>query len=176
MRACTMRLMENPHPLFSRATEPTCPNCGFSLHGLPESGACPECGRSYTRSSARAFVPPTLSRALYHIGLPLAIALLMAVIGVAIAAQQGGSSDAPLILGFASFTAGIACIAWAAWRAGTLLRAIGDTRPTETPGARTTSVLARAGMVVAVLIFIGAVCTCVACTLVLGGCLIDLGR
>ena len=176
MRACTMRLMENPHPLFSRATEPTCPNCGFSLNGLPESGACPECGCGYTPSNARTFVPPTLSRALYHIGLPLAIALLMAVISVAFAAQQRGATDALLLFGFASFIAGIACVAWAAWRAGNLLRAIGETRQAEAPGAKTTSLLARAGMVVAVLIFIGAVCVCVACTLMLGGCVIDLGQ
>lgn len=33
----------NPRPL-----DPLCGNCGYSLHGLPASGVCPECGDPYT--------------------------------------------------------------------------------------------------------------------------------
>jgi len=33
----------------SARTEPFCIHCGYALHGLPESGTCPECGSGYTR-------------------------------------------------------------------------------------------------------------------------------
>lgn len=39
-----------PKRLWSAA--PICPQCGYALIGLPESGICPECGTGYTPESA----------------------------------------------------------------------------------------------------------------------------
>lgn len=37
----------------SRSNFQICPGCSYSLRGLPDSGACPECARTYTRISLR---------------------------------------------------------------------------------------------------------------------------
>lgn len=37
-------------PIRSVFSTDVCPNCGYSLLGLPDSGTCPECGRTYDQS------------------------------------------------------------------------------------------------------------------------------
>lgn len=175
-RPCTMRKMETPHPLFSQASKPRCRTCGFALTGLPEVGNCPECGRLYNSDNSVAFDPPSVGRALGYIGLPLAAGLIFMLIGIASTAHANTSSAAYFAFALVWVIAGISCVAWTAWRTAGLLRAIAETQPTHTPGAQTTSRLAHAGMVIAVLIFIGAVCLGVIGTLALGGCLIALGQ
>ncbi|QOJ00634.1 MAG: hypothetical protein HRU70_09080 [Phycisphaeraceae bacterium] len=32
-----------------------CPTCGYDLRTLPQRGACPECGRTYSRDAVRRF-------------------------------------------------------------------------------------------------------------------------
>lgn len=154
MRACTMRLMENPHPLFSRATEPTCPNCGFSLNGLPESGACPECGGAYNPSSAFALIPPPLSHALRHLSAPIALAAIGVCFGIGFASSDGGAGGS-FMFGLLWALAGVGCFVWGSWRATKLFGAIADARPPRAMTDSPTPALARAGMVIA---FMATVC------------------
>ena len=174
MRACTMRLMENPHPLFSRATEPTCPNCGFSLNGLPERGECPECGNSYNPSNAFAPIPPPLSQALLHLSAPIALAAIGVCFGIGFASSDRGTGGS-FMFGLLWAVAGVGCFVWGSWRATKLFGAIADARPPRAMSDSPTPALARIGMVLA---FMATVCASglfLILLFALGACALTMG-
>lgn len=165
--------MDAPHPLFSRATEPTCPNCGFSLNGLPESGECPECGNSYNPRNAFALIPPSLSQALLHLSAPIALAAIGVCFGLAIG--TGGGSSATVVFGLAWVVAGVGCFVWGSWRATKLFGAIADARPPRAMSDSPTPAFARIGMVLA---FMATVCASglfLILLFALGACALTMG-
>ena len=167
-----MPRMEKPHPLFSRATEPSCPNCGFALNGLPDSGACPECGTTYNPTNAFASIPPTIGQALLHLALPFWLAAIGIAMGFAIASGENGSGRA-MAVGLPCFIAGVGLIGWGTWRTTALLGAIADARPRQAPSS-TKPALARAGMIIAFIATIGAGGLCLLLSLAFASCLLSL--
>ena len=68
--------------LFEPTREYGCAQCGFRLKGLPDEGACPECGQRYTRETAvRLFQPPRISDVLAYLAVPLALPCSLFVLG-----------------------------------------------------------------------------------------------
>lgn len=68
--------------LFEPTNEYACAKCAFRLKGLPDEGACPECGHGYTRATAvRLFQPPRVSDALSYLAVPLALPCSLFVLG-----------------------------------------------------------------------------------------------
>ena len=129
------------HPLFTRAAEPACPNCGFSLNGLAPEGACPECGTAYDTANAFPLVPPTTLRALWYGSKPLVLGSVPAVGAIfALAAKSPEISEGALILtAIALLAIALAFLSWSAWRSAILIDAIMNAQPRlqeERPAAR----------------------------------------
>jgi hypothetical protein len=54
-------------------TAVACPACGYSLHGLPQDGNCPECGAAYDPSSVHRRAMPSVPHRCLQLGWPLAL-------------------------------------------------------------------------------------------------------
>lgn len=84
-----------------------CIKCGYQLSGLPQDGACPECGEEYDPLSVAKEPAPMTANLLLRFGWPMALYLLFTV--VPMTGMGDGSFILPvsLILLAASF---LACI------------------------------------------------------------------
>jgi hypothetical protein len=162
------------HRLFKRATTPSCPGCGFSLQGLADRGACPECGSAYDPSNAFALIPPSTLRSLVHGGAPLAWGLLLTLVLWLIGAWSGrGGELIPIALAFLGGIAMCAGIAWSAWRFVGLIDAHHDARTTTDAERPTTRAFGCLGTGVAATIGVVAIGLGAMLTLLLGACLIS---
>lgn len=129
------------HPLFTRATEPACPNCGFSLKGLGPEGVCPECGTRYDPDTAFPLVPPSTLRALWYGSKPIVFGSVPAVgVIIALAAKPPEISEVAVILAAVALLAiALAFLSWSAWRGAILIDAIMSAQPRlreQRPAAR----------------------------------------
>ena len=153
--------------LFQPTAEYACAGCSFRLKGLPDEGACPECGQPYTRATAvRLLQPPQVSDALIYLATPLAIPCSLFVIGAApLLAADDAVGACLFVLGLLALPP---CMIWLGRRVFNLQRGLRACLPPERDPSRdwrtTASTLGCVGQAL-----IGAGWTFTVLTVVVGG-------
>ena len=161
--------------LFTRASDPTCPNCGFSVVGLPDTGVCPECGGAYSPSNSHRLVPPSPLRAIAYAAVPLAWGTAAAFAGTVAsgAIGRGGSEYWTLVLVGISAIAACACVIWACWRTIVLIDALIRASPNLKQERPLTQAAGCVGTGLAGIVGICAAGVFVVLAIVLGSCLVE---
>lgn len=160
------------HRLFSRATEPSCPKCAFSLKGLPDHGSCPECGASYEPGDRFALTPPSPLRAIWFGGAPLAWGVLALTLAAVTASNASSESSAIAVAVLGAILA-CASIVWASVRFVTLIDALHKAMPRDKQERSATRAFGCVSTGVAGIIGVVAFGMGLLLTVMLGACLVE---
>ena len=163
------------HKLFTRASEPACPTCAFSLKGLPDQGNCPECGGAYDPDNKFPLVPPSPLRALWHAVIPIGIGALIVLVIGAVGASTRDEFRAVTAFVVAGII-GCACVIWAAWRFVVLVDALHKALPAQKQERSSTRAFGCVGTGLAGIIGVVAFGIGTILTIALGACLIESAR
>jgi len=163
------------HKLFTRASEPACPTCAFSLKGLPDQGKCPECGGAYDPDNIFPLVPPSPLRALWHAVIPIGIGALIVFAMGAIGASTRDEFWAFSIVVLAGILA-CACVIWASWRFIVLVDALQKALPAQKLERSSVRAFGCIGTGLAGIIGVVALGCGAMLTIALGSCLIESVR
>ena len=163
------------HKLFTRASEPACPTCAFSLKGLAEQGNCPECGNAYEPGTSYPLVPPSPLRALWHAVSPIGIGALIVLVIGAVGASTRDEFRAVTTIVVAGII-GCACVIWASWRFIVLVDALQKALPAQKLERSSVRAFGCIGTGLAGIIGVVALGLGAMLTLALGACLIESVR
>ena len=163
------------HKLFTRASEPACPTCAFSLKGLPDQGNCPECGGAYDPDNKFPLVPPSPLRVLGHAVAPIGIGALIVFAMGAIGASTRDEFWAVGTVVFAAILA-CACVIWASWRFVVLVDALHKALPAQKQERSSTRAFGCIGTGFAAIVGVVAFGVGTILAIALGACLIESAR
>jgi len=162
--------------LFARAGDPSCPGCGFSLVGLPDTGVCPECGGAYDPDRSHRLVPPSPLRAVGYPAVPLAwgvAAVIAGFIGCRVIDSSTGSEYWTIAFAVLSAILASACVVWSCWRTIVLIDALIRASPNLRQERPLTQAAGCIGTGFAGIVGVCAFGVCVLLTILLGSCLVE---